>query len=53
MKSGNKVKELTRGAASDGWSYDASQNAIVFSGANIKKDDYIAISYVLWRINKG
>ena len=53
VKSGNKVKELTRGAASDGWSYDASQNAIVFSGANIKKDDYIAISYVLWRINKG
>ena len=53
VKSGGKVKELTRGAASDGWSYDASQNAIVFSGANIKKDDYITISYVLWKKNEG
>ncbi|MBR4986899.1 MAG: hypothetical protein IKY83_14290 [Proteobacteria bacterium] len=53
VKSGTKSKELTRGAAKDGWSYDASQNAIVFSGANIKKDDYIAISYVIWKKNEG
>lgn len=53
VKSGGKAKELTRGASSDGWSYDASQNAIVFSGANIKKDDYIAISYVIWKKNNG
>ena len=46
----NKVTELTRNAATDGWSYDASQNAITFKEIqNMAIADEIAITYVIWR----
>ena len=53
VKSDGKTKELTRGASKDGWFYDASQNAIIFNGVNIKKEDYIAISYTIWKKTVG
>ena len=53
VKSDGETKELTRGASTDGWFYDASQNAIIFNGVNIKKEDYIAISYTIWKKTVG
>ena len=49
------VIELTRGATTNGWRYDASQNAIVFSGLNPAPNatDYIAIAYVIWTKDEG
>lgn len=44
------AKELVRG---QDWSYDASQNAITFTGVNASAEDTIAISYVLWKKNQG
>ena len=56
MKAGGQVVELTRGASSRGFSYDASQNAVVFTGIsdlNLDKDDWFAISYDMWSLNEG
>lgn len=45
---------LTRGASSNGWQYDASQNAITLSGVEkAESKSYLAISYVLWKFNAG
>lgn len=49
----NSATVLTRGATTNGWSYDASQNAIIFSGITADSTDRIAISYVIWSENKG
>ena len=40
---------LQRGADENGWDYDASQNAITFSGVKADPKEYIAISYVIWQ----
>ena len=40
--------ELQRGAETNGWDYDASQNAVVFNGVDVQEDDYIAIAYNIW-----
>lgn len=47
--------ELKRGADKDGWNYDASQNAIVFSNLALgdTKDCNISIAFVIWTENKG
>ena len=45
---------LTRGASKNGWQYDASQNAITLSGVEgAESKSYLAISYVLWKLNEG
>ena len=50
----NKAIEMTRNAASNGWAYDASQNAITFKNVqNIAITDYIAITYVIWKVQQG
>ena len=50
----NKASELTRNAASNGWAYDASQNAITFKNVqNIAITDSIAITYVIWKESQG
>ncbi|MBO4350191.1 MAG: hypothetical protein J6A01_04485 [Proteobacteria bacterium] len=44
------VTEMARNAVSDGWEYDASQNAITFKNVqNIAITDSIAITYVIWK----
>ncbi len=47
--------ELHRGAAEDGFTYDSSQNSIVFSkiSKNLEPSDYISIAYVIWSYNQG
>jgi len=47
--------ELKRGASNDGFSYDSSQNAIIFStiSKELSSDDYISIAYVIWSYNQG
>ena len=48
--SNGKVAELTRNETTDGWSYDAAQNAISFRNVNdISDNDSIAVTYVLWK----
>ncbi|MBQ9816040.1 MAG: VWA domain-containing protein [Proteobacteria bacterium] len=44
---------LQRGADENGWDYDASQNAITFSGVKADPKEYIAISYVIWQPLEG
>ena len=47
------VKELTRNATTDGWAYDASQNAITFKGVkDAKGTDKIAITYAIWNASE-
>ena len=51
------VTELVRKKKKNGWNYDASQNAIVFTGMNEFGADLseyeVAISYVIWKKNAG
>ena len=50
----NTVRELNRNAATDGWAYDASQNAITFKNVkNMAITDSIAITYVIWAERVG
>ena len=50
----NTIVELNRNAATDGWAYDASQNAITFKNVkNIAITDSIAITYVIWKGIEG
>ncbi len=46
MKSNKSYTELKRGKD---WSYDASMNSITFSGVVADRNDYLAISYVIWQ----
>lgn len=52
-----EAKELIRGAKQDGWNYDASQNAIVFSNLYEQVQDKsacsISIAFVIWTVNVG
>ncbi len=53
-KSDGNIVELTRGASTNGWRYDESQNAITFNGlTGVQGDDEIAISYVIWSKDEG
>ena len=49
----NDVIVLKRGEKKNGWDYDSSQNAIVFTGVNFTDTDEIAISYVVWSVDAG
>ena len=44
---------LERGAATNGWQYNSAQNSITLSGVTASSDAYLAISYVLWKVNEG
>lgn len=44
---------LERGASVNGWQYNALQNSITLSGVTASSDAYLAISYVLWKVNEG
>ncbi len=45
---------LYRNESSNGWSYDASQNAIILSNvARATEKSYLAIAYVIWKKNLG
>ena len=50
-----KAQALTRGASENGFTYDASQNSIIFTGvsSDLKSDDFISIAYVVWDKNQG
>ncbi|MBQ9394940.1 MAG: hypothetical protein IJU23_05425 [Proteobacteria bacterium] len=52
MKNG-KAFELERGATTNGWTYDASQNAVIFTSLQVDKDSDLAISYDLWKVKEG
>ncbi len=45
--------ELERGADINGWTYDASQNAVIFTTLQVDKDSDIVISYDLWQFLIG
>ena len=56
-KNTKKLYTLTRGAAEFGWSYDASQNAVLLLGIPAEDkpdpDDPLVISYVIWEEFNG
>ena len=45
--------ELERGASTNGWTYDASQNAVIFTSLQVDNNSDLAISYDLWKVKEG
>lgn len=52
MKNGHAF-ELERGASTNGWTYDASQNAVIFTSLQVDDNSDLAISYDLWKVKEG